>query len=434
MVIDYILDRKDGYGYDVKEFYDACMAYEEFDIARALDGGTEKDVKKALCDYVIYNDYPKSICKYINSENWLDDDYYESKKSTRKSLKEGINDELIATSSDGETTLYLSDERQANHGKDPHYEFKLGENGYFTRYIRCDDIRCENVVLNWIKEFDFDISKSEISKIIKLHESKKSTRKSIKESKVDFQSVIDKVLPKEYAKNKNAYRYALSCVTSLYNEDEYDSDSAKVYFLNCYISDLFPSWVDELGEEEIDAFANALYDGTMKWSDIDSSWLESKKSVKRSLKEEKVTDSLFQNIVFSMIKKFKLKKEYDVERPSWSVFNFRHKNKDAQFAITFDERGHGDFLYGEVLAFGDEKDDIFKYKTDEVKVDSYNIEKECSNIIADCLAFIDANKKITIFESEKSAKKSLKEYLVKGFDVDFVVDHLLSLEDPNNFD
>ena len=238
-------------------------------------------------------------------------------------------------------------------------------------------------------------------------------------------------------------------------------------------------------------------------------YYESKKSVKRSLKEEKVTDSLFQNVVFSMIKKFKLKKEYDVERPSWSVFNFRHKNKDAQFAITFDERGHGDFLYGEVLAFGDEKDDIFKYKTDEVKVDSYNIEKECSNIIADCLAFIDANKKITIFESEKSvrknlkegisafnkaiakkynetepnsagqyyldwrfdlqdekdnieaiadrygvtvefqsdegyfevfeeskksAKRGLKEYLVKGLDVDFVVDHLLSLEDLDNID
>ena len=116
-------------------------------------------------------------------------------------------------------------------------------------------------------------------------ESKKSTRKSIKESKVDFQSVIDKVIPKEYAKNKNAYKYALSCVESLYNEDEYDSDSAKVYFLNCYISDSFPSWVDELGEEEMDALANALYDGTMKWSDIDSSWLESKKSVKKSLKE-----------------------------------------------------------------------------------------------------------------------------------------------------
>ena len=204
MVIDYILDRKDGYGYDVKEFYDACMAYEEFDIARALDGGTEKDVKKALCDYVIYNDYPKSICKYINSENWLDDDYYESKKSTRKSLKEGINDELIATSSDGETTLYLSDERQANHGKDPHYEFKLGENGYFTRYIRCDDIRCENVVLNWIKEFDLDISKSEISKIIKLHESKKSTRNSLKKYLVkglDVDFVVDHLLSLEDPNN-----------------------------------------------------------------------------------------------------------------------------------------------------------------------------------------------------------------------------------------
>ena len=204
MVIDYILDRKDGYEYDVKEFYDACMAYEEFDIARALDGGTEKDVKKALCDYVIYNDYPKSICKYINSENWLDDDYYESKKSARKSLKEGINDELIATSSDGETTLYLSDERQANHGKDPHYEFKLGENGYFTRYIRCDDIRCENVVLNWIKEFDLDISKSEISKIIKLHESKKSTRNSLKEYLVkglDVDFVVDHLLSLEDPNN-----------------------------------------------------------------------------------------------------------------------------------------------------------------------------------------------------------------------------------------
>ena len=106
------------------------------------------------------------------------------------------------------------------------------------------------------------------------NESKKSVRKSIKESKVDFQSVIDKVIPKEYAKNKNAYKYALSCVESLYNEDEYDSDSVKIYFLNCYISDSFPSWVNELGEEEMDALANALYDGTMKWSDIDSSWLE----------------------------------------------------------------------------------------------------------------------------------------------------------------
>jgi len=88
MVIDFILDRKDGYGYDTKEFYDACMAYEEFDIARALDSGTEKDVKKALCNYIIDNDYNKSICKYINSVNWLDGFNESMKKSVRKSLKE----------------------------------------------------------------------------------------------------------------------------------------------------------------------------------------------------------------------------------------------------------------------------------------------------------------------------------------------------------
>lgn len=142
---------------------------------------------------------------------------------------------------------------------------------------------------------------------------------------------------------------------------------------------------------------------------------EEKKSIKKSLKEEKVTDSLFSDVVFSMIKKFKLKKEYDVERPSWYVFNFRHKNKDAQFGITFDKYNN-DSLYGDVLAFGDEKDDIFKYKTDEVKVDSYNIEKECLNIIADCLAFIDTNKKITIFESKKSTRKSLKESVEFDYD------------------
>lgn len=148
---------------------------------------------------------------------------------------------------------------------------------------------------------------------VEVTESKKSARKSIKESKVDFQSVIDKVLPKEYAKNKNAYKYALSCVESLYNEDEYDSDSAKVYFLNCYISDLFPSWVDEVGEEEMDALANGLYDGLMKWKDIDSSWLESKKSIKES------KASLHEDNV-----------EYGVER-------IRNKVKGAKVIYNFDD-------------------------------------------------------------------------------------------------
>ena len=164
-------------------------------------------------------------------------------------------------------------------------------------------------------------------------ESNKSTRKSIKESKVDFQSVIDKVIPKEYAKNKNTYKYALSCVESLYNEDEYDSDSAKVYFLNCYISDSFPSWVDELGEEEIDAFANALYDGTMKWSDIDSSWLESKKFVRKSIKEGK--DSAFYD---GIAKEFHFSKDEKTR--------YKDKTYISAIAVLFDRINNAIKTYG----------------------------------------------------------------------------------------
>ena len=221
------------------------------------------------------------------------------------------------------------------------------------------------------------------------YESKKSTRKSIKESKVDFQSVIDKVLPKEYAKNKNAYRYALSCVTSLYNEDEYDSDSAKVYFLNCYISDLFPSWVDELGEEEIDTFANALYDGTMKWSDIDSSWFESKKSARKSLKE---------NELFSSNTPYEIK------------INGKKIKSHSDYEVVYDRVENDEYVLGiKIKGVGNA----------QLRFSSKNEAKELGWIIN---------------ESKKSTRKSLKEYLVKGLDVDFVVDHLLSLEDPDNFD
>lgn len=152
------------------EFVNACIDY-------IGDYQFEEKINEYVKQYLSTNDKIKNAFKTKGIK------VVESKKSVRKSIKEGINDELIATSSDGETTLYLSDERQANHGKDPHYEFKLGENGYFTRYVRCDDNRCENIVLDWIKEFNLDISKSEISKIIKLHESKKSMKKSLKESK-----------------------------------------------------------------------------------------------------------------------------------------------------------------------------------------------------------------------------------------------------------
>ena len=88
MIIDLILDRKGGSSYKVKEFYDNVMAYEEgtdYEISRALDGGTEKDVKKALCDYIINNDYNPKICNYINKVTWLEDE------ATSKELNESLS-------------------------------------------------------------------------------------------------------------------------------------------------------------------------------------------------------------------------------------------------------------------------------------------------------------------------------------------------------
>lgn len=176
--------------------------------------------------------------------------------------------------------FYMIDKDGKNVGSleiypDERYEISNYEDGYDLNELNMDEIADlfyefqKNKIEYLLSDKRFDFTDK-----FWYNESKKSTRKSMKESKVDFQSVIDKVIPKEYAHNKNAYKYALHCVESLYNEDEYDSDNAKVYFLNCYISDLFPSWVDDLGEEEMDALANSLYDGLFKWSDIDSSWLK----------------------------------------------------------------------------------------------------------------------------------------------------------------
>ena len=66
MLIDCILDRKDG------EEYDYCNGHYN-DIAELLDNGTEKQIKQALCDYIKSEGYSLEICDYINSVNWLND-------------------------------------------------------------------------------------------------------------------------------------------------------------------------------------------------------------------------------------------------------------------------------------------------------------------------------------------------------------------------
>lgn len=82
MIIDIILDRKgfeeDGVTdyYNPKYFYDMMMAYGEYggsgyDIARAMDSGTEDDVRRELCRYIDNNNYNPQIKDYINNRDWI---------------------------------------------------------------------------------------------------------------------------------------------------------------------------------------------------------------------------------------------------------------------------------------------------------------------------------------------------------------------------
>ena len=73
MVIDLILNRKDGAPYNAHKFYREILQYGEVGggIAEALDSAGETGVKFALCRYVIDNGYNPAISEYIASVDWL---------------------------------------------------------------------------------------------------------------------------------------------------------------------------------------------------------------------------------------------------------------------------------------------------------------------------------------------------------------------------
>lgn len=78
MIIDLILDRRDDEArgvnsYDAADFYRSVVRYGEIghDITRAMDYGTEDDVRRELCAYVIEQDYNPEICDFINARAWL---------------------------------------------------------------------------------------------------------------------------------------------------------------------------------------------------------------------------------------------------------------------------------------------------------------------------------------------------------------------------
>ena len=78
MIIDIILDRREGaISYDaathLKAIYDYATDSGMRDLAAAVDGGTEDDVKAALMRYITVCGYPSALLDYIASVCWTDD-------------------------------------------------------------------------------------------------------------------------------------------------------------------------------------------------------------------------------------------------------------------------------------------------------------------------------------------------------------------------
>lgn len=79
MVIDLILDRKDGAPFDAEEFaervFSLLFSFPEVitPIINAIMTRCEQRVKHELCAYVLEGGYAPEICDFINSVAWLPD-------------------------------------------------------------------------------------------------------------------------------------------------------------------------------------------------------------------------------------------------------------------------------------------------------------------------------------------------------------------------
>ena len=76
MLIDLILDRKEGLKYrpenfkrDVLYYVDVFPCYKP--VAKAILGGKETDVKRELCRYIDREGYNPEIKSYVQDVRWL---------------------------------------------------------------------------------------------------------------------------------------------------------------------------------------------------------------------------------------------------------------------------------------------------------------------------------------------------------------------------
>lgn len=75
MIIDAILDRKDGLPYNEEEtlkyIYDESLMFGFDYIGQALDYGDNAAVQDALAKYIIDNNYNPDLVEYVKSQIWL---------------------------------------------------------------------------------------------------------------------------------------------------------------------------------------------------------------------------------------------------------------------------------------------------------------------------------------------------------------------------
>ena len=71
MIIDLILDRFETNIYNVDDFVSEVEDYGNDEIVNAFNSGNENAAKKALCKYIVDNNYNKNICSQINYTQWL---------------------------------------------------------------------------------------------------------------------------------------------------------------------------------------------------------------------------------------------------------------------------------------------------------------------------------------------------------------------------
>lgn len=115
--------------------------------------------------------------------------FNETKKYDKNHLKEGVNDVLIGENDDGFYSLWLSDCRHADHGKDPHSEILLVVDGSVSSYVRTDEPEAENKVEEWISAHninlkdDIDLSETFESGHFSLRETKRADDGTIESNK-----------------------------------------------------------------------------------------------------------------------------------------------------------------------------------------------------------------------------------------------------------